>query len=181
MSAPAWNPHDAEPLKSAALSLSRDPEGWTRAARILSWLLRAWGDSDPVNQFVSLFIPLEMVLAGIGPSGQEKLKSEKLRALIERHASEDDDLLNWVTSLAPPITARFATFACEAALAGWEEDIVVFKKFNGIRSALMHRGQKPEDLRVTVGKEDVRTLQSIVERYVNYQLFADDIAHIRAS
>lgn len=48
-----------------------------------------------------------------------------------------------------------------------------FRHFNTIRNGLLHRGEDGVRLQVSVRQDEVRSLEDMVERYVNYVLFRD--------
>lgn len=155
---------------------------WTleKAAEILAWLLRAWAAEDPVVRFVSLFIPLECVVPNVPPAEKNAWDQDRrtLLALVHREptTNEISKLTNFVAKLRfppPSIVSRFETWATEAAMLGWEEDIAAFKQFQKMRNLLVHAGRKVIDPRITVGANDVRTLEDIAERYVSLALFGD--------
>jgi predicted fused transcriptional regulator/phosphomethylpyrimidine kinase len=95
---------------------------------------------------------------------------------MQSQAEDRDQLANFVTELrfqSPSIISRFETWAAQAALPGWAQDVAAFKQFQKMRNSLVHAGRKGFEPRVTVGKKDVRTLEDITERYVSLALFGD--------
>ncbi len=58
-------------------------------------------------------------------------------------------------------------------MAGWENDIIAFRKFNRIRNSLVHQGNSNLDLQVPVSEDEVRQLEDLAERYVSLALFGD--------
>jgi len=152
---------------------------WEKASEILAWLLRAWGAEDPILRFVSLFIPLDCVIPGMPRSKDDwEQRRRDLLSLIQMQsqAEDRDQLANFVTELrfqSPSIISRFETWAAQAALPGWAQDVAAFKQFQKMRNSLVHAGRKGFEPRVTVGKKDVRTLEDITERYVSLALFGD--------
>jgi hypothetical protein len=154
------------------------------ASSVLSWLLRAWGTSDdPINEFVSLFVPLEMILGNPEPPDASwSDRATAVREIIRLHAGErTTELLEFLEKAVQPpsvLVRRFTKLARAAALPGWEADIRAVRQFASIRRELLHRGKKREvALKATAGVEEVRTLEYIVERYVSYVLFADVAIH----
>jgi hypothetical protein len=149
---------------------------------IFHWLLRAWSERDNLYSFVALFIPLECVLSMLSDSKmstEDKSYAKSLRMLVKKHAGNQSEELRsfldkLVQNLSPTLNERFADLAKAAHMQGWEEDIEAFKKFNRMRNILLHEAGKDIKQRLTIGKEEVRTLSDLVERYVNYFLFKDD-------
>jgi hypothetical protein len=146
---------------------------------VLRWLMRAWAERDTVNKFVALFVPLEMVLRGVSASQTElKKRARQLRTLIRAHAGEDrKELLAFVDGLVerqrPTLEERFQILAEEAQLPGWDRDVEAFRHFNSVRNGLLHRGEHDVRLQVSVTEDEVRSLDDMVERYVNFALFRD--------
>lgn len=152
------------------------------ASIVLSWLLRAWIAPDPVTKFISLFIPIEIVIGEEASNAETKQRIDALRRLIVSHSgTERDELLRFLDSLAgqyrPGLPSRFERLARKAAFPGWEADVAAFRKFNAMRNDLMHRGEEQVQLRITVAEEDVRDLEDLVERYISYSLFGDGIVY----
>jgi hypothetical protein len=152
------------------------------SSEILSWLIRAWTERDIVSKFNALFIPIEMVLEGIQGEipEDERLQMEKLHTLIGIYGRDDKEkealisfLDKLVKSQRPSLIDRFNIFAEDAKMPGWEKDIQAFKKFNRIRNSLIHRGDPKVKIHIKIGEEEVRALEDLTERYVNYYLFQD--------
>jgi hypothetical protein len=171
--------------KGLTASKSRMPEiqiGWTweKAAEVLAWLLRAWSAEDPVLEFVSSFIPLECVIPElpITAGNSWDLRRRAVLAIVRKDAAaqDRDDLLEFVRSLQPQpptLVSRFQKWAAGAALPGWRRDVTAFRRFCRMRNLLVHAGKKGLEPRVTVGADEVRTLEDIAERYVSLALFGD--------
>jgi hypothetical protein len=64
--------------------------------------------------------------------------------------------------------------AKQAGLPGWEQDIAAFERFNAMRNALVHRGNKNVNLKVTIGKDEVVELQGLTGKYVAWELLSND-------
>ena len=79
-----------------------------------------------------------------------------------------------VTRIGPTLDDRFEDVAMTAKLPGWEADIEAFKKFKRMRNMLVHGSDTNVQQTLTIGEEEVRTLQDLVERYLNYCLFRDN-------
>jgi len=153
---------------------------WEKAAEVLSWLLRAWAADDPVLEFVSLFIPLERVIPELPIMGKDRWdqKRRAILAIIEKEASVQDrsELSKFLTDLrspSPSLAARFKKWATDAALPGWEQDVMAFTQFNKMRNLLVHTGNRRVKSHITVAADDVRTLEDIAARYVSLALFGD--------
>ena len=76
--------------------------------------------------------------------------------------------------MGPTLDERFEDLAKTAKLPGWEADIEAFKKYKRMRNMLIHGSDKDVQQKLSVGQEEVRTLEDLVERYVNYALFRDN-------
>ncbi len=155
------------------------PDALDRAGDVLSWLLRAWAERDPYSKFVSLFIPLEMVLQGTTPPADEESRqaASRITELVQRSGGEDRERLSsflkhLLEQQGPTLNQRFETFAKQAGIAGWERDVAAFRKFNRTRNQLLHRGASKIALAVEVEGE-MRPLEDLVERYVCKALFDD--------
>jgi len=158
-----------------------DEELTQSSGKILGWLLRAWIERDAISKFNSLFIPLEMVLEDTSGKIPEEhiLQIEKIQELITTHAGEDKEQLKTFLEILAKrqqpslsIVDRFTNFAKEANMPGWENDVAVFKKFYRIRNGLIHHGNTNIKLHIPIG-EEIRALEDLSERYVNYALFGD--------
>ena len=144
----------------------------------LGWLVRSWGENDPVVKFVSLFIPLEIMLSG---TPGEKWITDGLVQRIEviLNASQDGDKDELIKSFkglvknqkSPSLVTRFEAKAKEVNPEHWQIDCEAFKRFNGMRNALVHRGEKGMAQYVSVSNNQVVDLQELVERYVRWMLF----------
>jgi len=157
-----------------------------KSSRILGWLIRAWAEKDIVSKFNALFIPLEMILERIqGEMPQDQRQQiETLQNLIDTYGGEDKEkealknlLDRLVKNQRPSLIDRFTIFGEQAKMPGWENDIKAFKKFNGIRNSLLHRGDPHVKIHVTIGEEEILALEDLTERYVNYFLFQDTVVY----
>jgi hypothetical protein len=175
----------AAEMESFRDRLSRLPkEPREKIGLIFHWLLRAWREHDPVYKFMALFLPLEgllnLVAVDLAP---QKEQNRLIRDIIKTYAGDKKtellELLDLAMSrLNPTLDERFVLLASEAKLPGWEGDIEAFRRFKRFRNALVHRGDKNIQERLTIGEEDVRTLSDLVERYVNYVLFRDQNVYV---
>ncbi len=160
------------------------------AAIALGWLLRAWPESNNIYKFLSLFIPMEIILSGYkGDPENEENKRDKINKIrdiiVAQNGQEYKKLLKFfnqiVGNLRPSLVSRFEQLAKEAKIKGWENDIVAFQRFNSMRNKLLHHGDWKVKLAMLVGEkeihEETRNLQDLVERYVNWVLFGDDIVY----
>lgn len=98
---------------------------------------------------------------------------EKIHELIHTYGGEQQEdlqaLFNWlVRNQRPSLIDRFSLFAEQARLPGWENDIQAFRQFNRIRNGLIHRGDPNVRIHVTISENEVRALEDLTERYVNY-------------
>ena len=148
------------------------------AGDVLRWLVRAWSERDPISRFVSLFVPFEMVLQGVG-SKEPSPEWTRLRELVSRQSDEQQQasLLNFLdrirSSDRPGLNERFEIMARESGQASWGSDLQAFRKFNRLRNGLLHRGDPKVRFHVTVGKDEAAELSDLVERYVSLRLFGD--------
>lgn len=169
-----------ETLKRSFASLPLDC--LEKYGTIFHWLLRAWQERDDVYTFVDLFVALESLLNAMSDSemsSEDKSRAEALRVLIRRYAPErSQELLCFVDKLVqhlrPTLGEAFNDLATKAKLQGWEADIEAFRKFKRMRNVLLHGVDEDVQQRVTVAKEEVRTLSDLVERYINWALFRDN-------
>jgi hypothetical protein len=151
-----------------------------KAAEIFAWLLRAWAAEDSVLEFVSLFIPLELIIPNL-PSPERNAWEQQRTALLDligkkSRSQELRELRHFVAKIQvppPSLASRFENWAGRAALPGWREDVAAFRKFQRMRNSLVHAGEKPLKSRIAVGENDVRTLEDIAERYISLALFGD--------
>lgn len=158
------------------------------ASSAFSWLLRAWTEHDPISKFFAFFIPIEIALTGVtGDPVNEEARREKLNKIIDitsKYAGDDldelTDFLNNVSGylLHPSLSSRFGELAKEAKIPGWENDIKAFKKFNSMRNRLLHRGDYDINLSLSISEEEIRTLEDIAERYVNWIFFRDESVYL---
>jgi hypothetical protein len=154
------------------------PEARDLAGDVLRWMRRAWVESDDVTKFLSLFIPLELILDDYKTEAQKSLtrRIREIRKVLKAQPPELRDgliaTLNEITTASkPPLRERFAALAGDAKLVGWEADVEAFRHFNQLRNNLVHRGEdKLQTWMETAGKE-TRGLQDLVERYVAHFVF----------
>lgn len=147
---------------------------------VFHWLLRAWRERDPVYKFVAFFLPLEAVLSSIklAPDVTQKEQANLIRRLIrEQRRPDGENLISLINKglerLSPTLDDRFVALAQSAQLPGWQGDIEAFRMFKRYRNALVHKGDISVQHRLSVGTAEVRTLEDLVERYVNYYIFSD--------
>ncbi len=89
---------------------------WEESAEALAWLVRAWGARDPVLRFVSLFIPLEMVIPSLAELDEqfswprERLELSEFLQHLDAADARVQKFVEFVTKLQPPgpLTERFA-------------------------------------------------------------------------
>jgi hypothetical protein len=153
-----------------------EPKLQAAAGSVLHWLLRAWTERDPISRFLALFVPLEMILEGFSrPVAPEW---EALRQLAATHGGDQvQGLLDFIDKRKafdrPSLNDRFEALARESGHQGWESDLAAFRKFNRLRNDLMHRGDPSVSFRITVGQDEVRQMDDLVERYVSLRFFGD--------
>ncbi len=125
---------------------------WQKNAQLLRWLLKAWDEQDNINRFVSLFLPLELLLEAQRPDDQEpdKLKSSLsdrelkglLKQMIHKHGGEHKrelrDYLNLLEPKRPSLLSRFRAYASRTGIPNWEKDVEAFERFNRMRNDLFH-------------------------------------------
>jgi len=155
-------------------------------ASMLVWLNHAWKGREPVSKFMALFIPLEIVLQNYS-GNQEELEDNKqkaigIRKLISTYGeSQSSNLLKFFNhiygQLRPSLTTRFYQMAEESQITGWESDVEAFRHFNKIRNNLLHRGESNIQLTISISDKEIRQLEDITERYVNWKLFGDDLVY----
>ncbi len=155
-----------------------------KAGTILSWLGRSWHERDSVYKFLSLFIPLEQILQGSSSASDPAFlqNSEVIRNLIRLYRAEEaGQLLAFFDSIAEPkrpsLEDRFIQLANHFKLPGWEADIKAFHRFNKSRNALLHRAEDSVALQVSLEKDEIRTLEDLVERYVSCSIFGNDVVY----
>jgi hypothetical protein len=159
----------------------RAPKDLGRALRVAPWLLRAWSASDdPVNEFVSLFVPFEVNLNKEQPpkKAQEEwaAKRDAILELVEKHGGEHRKELRAFleqTQRPSPLLERFQQQAKRSGLKDWKEDVIAGRVFNAKRNKLLHSGDTTlrPDTRVKVSAGQVRTLEELVHRYVGKTIF----------
>lgn len=179
-----WSKENDDAIMKGVRSLTFKSDTTDTARRVLTWLLRAWGEADTTTKFLALFIPLEMILEGVfSQTDKWSASITNIRELVQTYGAEQrDSLLTFLGQLNPPpptLGSRFETLAKAAGMPEWELDATALRRFNRMRNDLLHRGDPPVSLKVSVGESDTRTLQDIVERYVNYVLFGDDKVYPR--
>lgn len=156
----------------------------------LIWLLRAWKEVDDISKFLSLFIPLEVLLQGYSPPKETNSEiNDEIISLITEHAEiQQEKLLKHFDHLMqyqnrpPSLASRFELMARHVNFDNSEKDIAAFKIFNKFRNSLIHRGNQSINLLATINndaakkdaaKKEVQQLQDLTERYVNWALFND--------
>lgn len=156
------------------------------ATTLFQWLHRAWSERDSVSKFLALFTPLEVALGKFEKDNftdeQQDLKFNKIKELIiNSKEQEKEQLLAYFEHLRklskPSLATRFEALAKEANLPNYEIDIIAFRKFNKSRNSLVHRGDSEVDLQVIVSEEENRKLEDLVERYISWILFRDQIVY----
>lgn len=152
-------------------------------ASVLTWLLRAWSESDPFSKFMSLFIPLEVILSKVKfdsvELAQQKNLDSGIKSILKRHGGAQSGKMiaeyNKLRQLIhPPLTARFELLAEEAKIVGWELDISAFGHFNSIRNRILHRGDTKIDMIMPAEseiEEESRQLEDLAERYILWFFF----------
>lgn len=151
------------------------------AGSVLHWLLRAWNERDSVGRFLWLFVPLERILDGYGRA-EPSAEWEQLRRLAGAHAADARTvLLGFIDRMKrldrPSLAERFEAMARESGQAGWESDVKAFRKFNGLRNALLHQGDPRVRLHVTIGEDETMEMSDLVERYVCWRFFGDSTVY----
>lgn len=149
-------------------------------SEILGWLLRAWPERNMILKFLALFTALECALGGISvPWSKEEVDTVALlQDLIAKHGAENSkslgSFLNKILERRrPTLDARFRKLATDAGWPSAEDDVSAFIAFNKIRNALIHRGDDDIKLQVTVGDNQVASLEDLAERYVCFVLYGD--------
>jgi hypothetical protein len=123
---------------------------------------------------------LRIVIDPLAADSRDRARA--IRKLVRDHGGDRaTDLLAFVNALVersrPTLEQRFENLAREAQLPGWESDVEAFKRFNFIRNRLFHRGELNVRLQVSIGETEVRSLEDLVERYVNFALFSDNAVY----
>lgn len=174
----ALNPQGAENLAAILKVCGQGEPGLQEfAGDVFGWLLRAWTERDSVSRFLSLFVPLEMILQGQG-TGEPAAEWETIRELIKTHAPDlRQTLLAFLDRVQgldrPSLNERFEAMARGSGHPGWEADVQAFRKFNALRNALLHRGDPRVKFHVTVGDDEAKEMGDLVERYVSLRFFQD--------
>lgn len=145
----------------------------------LRWLLRAWDDPSPVGRFLGLFVPIEMILGGVGKDSIPPSAAVlNLQAFISKTGGPEAgslqaDLAKVVGERRPSLVDRFAVLARQTKHSRVEEDIKAFRQFNKIRNNLLHQGEHSYSPVIEVEQEVVADLEDLVERYLSFALFGD--------
>ena len=149
-----------------------DTAAKTFAAKMSRWLMKAWSESDPIDRFIAFFVPIEVILSGqpVGPQIELRKATRALRQLVKRHAGNRcQELLSFLNNLVehqrPSLAERFEVFARGSGLDGWESDVLAFKKFNGMRNQLLHKGESKVELSVNITEKVSRQLEDLAIRY----------------
>jgi hypothetical protein len=185
------NPFGTEMLSKHIQAVSQaNPATQQFGASALTWLLRAWPERNSIQKFLSLFTPLEMILAGYsGNPEHEKEKQENIKKIQGLILAQDDneskqlaDFFQKISvNLRPSLASRFEQLAGEAKIEGWEADVIAFRRFNSMRNSLLHQGDGKVELSTTISDENVeeetRHLEDIAERYVSWALFRDEVVY----
>lgn len=172
---PTWECHVATPdnlgwfPSRGSLQLSQE-----KAAEILGWLIRASAAHDKILRFVSTFIPLERVIPSapqLSTNPKERLRQELLE--IVKGMSVRPEISKFLADLnfPPPLAKRFALWAREVQLPGYEEDVRNFHQLNIKRNQLVHRGKIEGAPRLSIEEEDVSRLATLAAKYVDCALF----------
>lgn len=152
-------------------------------ASALTWLLKAWSESDSFTKFMSLFIPIEVILSKVrfddAELAEQKALDNTIKSILNTHGgAQSEKMVAEYQKLRqlvhPPLTVRFEHLAKEAQIVGWESDIVAFKRFNSIRNRILHHGDKNIEMIVPIEKEiedETRQLEDLAERYISWVLF----------
>jgi hypothetical protein len=183
LEAPALNQTGIGMLDQLLPSIGQSSEkAISFGSKALEWLLRAWVEHDPVSKFTFLFIAVEVVLGKVSKIEEPFNESvSRIKALIEACDSEskDQDISYFEMAVRAherqpmSLSERFELLAQDAKMAGWENDVIAFRKFNRIRNHLVHQGDSNLDLQVPVSEDEVRQLEDLTERYVSLALFGD--------
>ncbi len=162
------------------------PEAIDFGASAMAWLLRSWVERDPISKFMSLFIPIEIILAGYGEPADKTAERQRIIAsiqnlLVTHGGKESSELTTFFSQTMaqqrPSLASRFEEMAKQAQIDGWQADIIAFRRFNSIRNKLLHRGDRRVQMSISVGEDferETRELADMAERYVNWTLFRDD-------
>ncbi|MBU2509785.1 hypothetical protein KJ966_00530 [bacterium] len=142
-----------------------------KGGSIFHWLIKAWQETDPATKFVYLFIPLEGILQSNSDISNDATENiSLLEDIVKCTESEHKERLMEFLKLTkqkfgPNLNMRFEQFAKQNAIPGWEADVKAFKKFNRMRNLLVHAGKKEVQMNLDI-KEETRTLEDLVERYL---------------
>jgi len=185
------NSYGVEMLTKHLQSVSQSqPAAHQFGASVLTWLLRAWPERNSIPKFLSLFTPLEMMLANYsGDTEHEEAKQENIKKIqdliLARNDTESKQLADFFRMVAgnmrPSLASRFEQLAEDAKLVGWEADVIAFRRFNSMRNSLLHRGDEKVQLSTIINdesiEEETRQLEDIAERYVSWALFRDEVVY----
>jgi hypothetical protein len=90
------------------LTKLRDEDSVERAALLFPFLLRAWSSrDDSINRFLSMFIPLEVVLGGVTPPDQWTTSRDQVVEIVRREAGERAAELLFFVKQSPSLVDRF--------------------------------------------------------------------------
>ncbi len=133
------NPYGTQMLEKHIQAVSKaNPAAQQFGASVLTWLLRAWPERNSIPKFLSLFTPIEMILAGCSGNPQyEKEKQENIKKIQDLILAQDDNgskqlaefFLKIAGNLRPSLASRFEQLAGEAKIEGWEKDVIAFRRF----------------------------------------------------
>lgn len=162
---------------------------WRHHALALRWLTRARSEPDPVIKFVSLFVPLEMILAGhkiVQTEGQVRL-GRAIRKIIDKYGgAEKAQLIDFLDkklqrfSERPSLEERFENYATDTGLPDFESDIRAFAEYNSTRNKIVHEGQIDVRLQLADAKRELPGLEDLAEKYVSFAVFGDDEVYVNA-
>ncbi|MBO8161782.1 MAG: hypothetical protein H0Z24_09140 [Thermosipho sp. (in: Bacteria)] len=138
------------------------------------WYHRAICLTETVDQFVSLFIPLETILSfwpspDIDP--KFKLIVNRIRNVIKNDVEAQETLNHLMERYTPSLFERFSYVASRYEFA--DIDIKAFNEFKKMRNRLFHKGNTNVNLSVDIftehGKETV-FLDKLVAKYLRLAL-----------
>lgn len=177
-------------FQTALTSVGRAPVDARRQATVaLQWLVRAWEETNPVTKFLSLFIPIEWVLQGVGddPAKVERRAAlvTELGKIVTAHGGPNTQAIKGLVAelespVRPGLVARFERLARAYQFPGWEDDIKAFRQFNKARNGLLHRGSMKVILSyLEPGALDTERqgLEDLAERYVGRTYFGDALVY----
>jgi len=176
-------------LKEVHAIFPNTTEDLEKFGTAFEWLLRAWTVRDSIDRFMALFIPLEIMLnnANISfkPTNQDIIQSlEKFVQDPTTLQEAKERIQGW----KPPLAGQFEFLAKKYALAGWEQDVKAFRKFNRMRNELFHGrstrvtelidipgedSQAGDDQTSEIDSKTTAKLEDIVERYLCKAIFGD--------